>query len=393
MAKLLKRGTSRPSEDSDSEQPLGEAGFRVGDGRKTYATVAAAVNDMLEGGLLTEQPTSGVSRRAESTRAALDEDSGRPGEPPDEVEDPTPDDEDGSEPESDAEVDEQSDDQAPDEPAEDEDEDGPRTRERIPEGFEVELAPGQKVSLKELKEGYLRQKDYTSKTQEAAEIRRHALESRQQSDQVRIEYASKLDLVNRALFSVYEERPQEYWEQLRQKDATRYMLEKDAEREQREKMTAIINEHRSEIQRFHEEDGRRRAERLELSRKALAKEVPAWSNPQKLQQGTQRLRNKAVELYGFPDEDLNGIIDHRVVLVLRDAVRYREAMAKGTAPQPAQSATRQTVGRPVPFVGNKRGNGLDQRKALKKFANSKGHFANPEAAVSYLLERDRRHEE
>ena len=397
MAKLLSRRNSRPTEDSDDEQPLGDSGFRVGDGRKTYATVAAAVADMLDGdGLLTEQPTPGVSRRAEpgrAARAANGEDSDEPEEPADEREPSPPDDDDASEPDSDEEAPEQSDaDQAEGQPDEDEDEDKP-SRDRIPEGYEVELAPGHKVSIKELREGYLRQKDYTQKSQEAAEIRRHALETRQYSDQVRTEYASKLDLINRALFSVYEERPPEYWEQLRQKDVSRYMLEKEGEREQREKMNAIVGEHQAEIQRFHAEAQRRHSERLAESRKVLAKEVPAWMDPRKLQQGTQRLRTKAIEYYGFPDGDLDGIVDHRVVLVLRDAIRYREALAKGTSPAKSASAPRQqTVSRPVPFI-SKRGNGLDQKKALKKFANSDGHFDNPEAAVNFLLSRDKRHEE
>ena len=396
MAKLLKRREARSTSDSDEEQPLGDVGFRVGDGRKTYSTVAAAVNDMLEGdGLLglEEQPGPGVSRRAASNGAARNADSEDGREPPEEGDDATPDDEDASEVEAEEGVDEQSDeDQAADEPDEAEDEDRP-ARDRIPEGYEVELAPGQRVSLKELKEGYLRQKDYTQKSQEAAEIRKHALATRQQSDQVRTEYASKLDLINRALFSVYEERPHEYWEQLRQKDATRYMLEKEGEREQREKMSAIVQEHQAEAQRFQGEAQRRHSERLEESRRVLAKEIPAWSNPQKLQQGTQRLRTKAVEYYGFPDADLNGISDYRVVLVLRDAIRFREAMAKGTNPAQSASAPRQqTVSRPVPFVSQKRGNGFGEKKALKKFANQKGHFDNPQAAVDFLLERDKRHE-
>jgi hypothetical protein len=399
LAKLLNQRKSRPPEDSDEEQPLGDGGFRVGDGRKTYPTVAAAVADMLDGdGLLSEeQPVArGVSRRAApdgAARAGDSEDSDGLEEPADEREPSHPEDDDASDDESDEGTREQSDeDQAEGQPDEDEDEDRP-SRDRVPEGFEVELAPGQKVTIKELREGYLRHKDYTQKSQEAAEIRKHALETRQYSDQVRTEYASKLDLINRALFSVYEERPQEYWEQLRQRDVSRYMLEKEGEREQREKMNAIVGEHQAEVQRFHAEAQRRHAERLVESRKVLAQEVPAWADPNKLQQGTQRLRNKAVEYYGFPSSDLDGIVDHRVVLVLRDAIRYREAMQKGTSPAKTAAQPRQTVSRPVPFVSQKRGNGLDQKKALKKFANSEGHFANPEAAVNFLLSRDKRHEE
>jgi hypothetical protein len=399
----LSRRNSRPTEDSDEEQPLGDSGFRVGDGRKTYSTVAAAVADMLDGdGLLgEEQPAArGVSRRAAPDGAAraggsnaTSEDSDGLEEPADEREPSHPEDDDASDDESGEEAPEQSDeDQAEGQPDEDEDEDKP-SRDRVPEGFEVELAPGQKVSIKELREGYLRQRDYTQKSQETAEIRRHALETRQYSDQVRTEYASKLDLINRALFSVYEERPPEYWEQLRQRDVSRYMLEKEGEREQREKMNAIVGEHQAEVQRFHAEAQRRHAERLAESRKVLVKEVPAWADPNKLQQGTQRLRTKAVEYYGFPGSDLDGIVDHRVVLVLRDAIRYREAMQKGTSPAKTASQPRQTASRPVPFVSQKRGNGLDQKKALKRFANSDGHFANPEAAVNFLLSRDKRHEE
>lgn len=391
----------RPKVDSDDLGPVsGANSFRQNDGQLVYNSAADAVDSLLRQGLeqstpAPEQPRSRPRRATiqdsdEEGERPLDEDESLPADP---RSDPPEDDDDESD--SDAEIEDQSDEDDDRDHSDDEDDDEshPPVNERrpIPEAFEVRLDDGSSVPFRELKKGYLRNRDYTVKTQELADDRKKLSDLRQNYDAQRVEYSAKLDLINRALASVYDEKPQAYWDDLRQRDPQRYVLERDADREQRERMGSILNEHNSEIKRSQDEAVARYNERLSESRRKLTEVIPAWKDPEKARADATRMRNKAVEYYGFEQNDLNGISDHRVILVLRDAIRYRDASRKASVEKKkGNSASTVTTSRPVPHRVSKDSTPTRKKhnSLIQKHTDKKGHFPNASAAVSYLLERD-----
>ena len=90
-------------------------------------------------------------------------------------------------------------------------------------------------------------------------------------------------------------------------------------------------------QRVFEQRDKLGAERQEELRKAAVKfeeeqrgklleAVPEWKDPEKLSAGLRDLTAEARKI-GFSDQELSSVVDHRLLLVLRDAVAYRKLQA------------------------------------------------------------------
>lgn len=84
---------------------------------------------------------------------------------------------------------------------------------------EVEVN-GEKIKVKDLKSGYLRQSDYTRKTQELAVARQQA------ESQVRAQYTDHLRTLENALIDHFPQEPN--WQQLAEDNPAQYIAEKEA---------------------------------------------------------------------------------------------------------------------------------------------------------------------
>jgi hypothetical protein len=71
--------------------------------------------------------------------------------------------------------------------------------------------------------------------------------------------------------------------------------------------------------------------------KVLQSRIPEFADPNKAREVTAKIRSTASEAYGFSDQELGGIVDARHVLVLHDAMKWRELQAARTKQAPAAS--------------------------------------------------------
>lgn len=69
--------------------------------------------------------------------------------------------------------------------------------------------------------------------------------------------------------------------------------------------------------------------------KVLQSRIPEFADPNKAREVTAKIRSTASEAYGFSDQELGGIVDARHVLVLHDAMKWRELQAARTQKAPA----------------------------------------------------------
>ena len=69
--------------------------------------------------------------------------------------------------------------------------------------------------------------------------------------------------------------------------------------------------------------------------KVLQSRIPEFADPNKAREITGKIRSTASEAYGFSDQELGGIVDARHVLVLHDAMKWRELQAARTKQAPA----------------------------------------------------------
>lgn len=68
--------------------------------------------------------------------------------------------------------------------------------------------------------------------------------------------------------------------------------------------------------------------------KVLQSRIPEFADANKAREITGKIRNTASEGYGFTDQELSGIVDARQVLVLHDAMKWRELQAARTKKAP-----------------------------------------------------------
>jgi hypothetical protein len=247
-----------------------------------------------------------------------------------------PPEEDEPEPEDDEESDEgdESEDEGDDEgdekdaePVGDEDEDEPEDEEEDADDEEEWDLPdksGEKVKRSEALNGYLRQRDYTRKTQELAE-RRRAFEATQEAVRVeREQYSAKLEALDAHLAQLeggpvdwdklYQENPQEYAVQMARH------TELASKREQVAREYARVQEQQARDYEFA------RQERIRQEREMLLRAVPEWSDEAVRKAEQSELRDYALGL-GFTDEQLDMVQDHKVFVMLRKAMRHDRAEA------------------------------------------------------------------
>lgn len=152
------------------------------------------------------------------------------------------------------------------------------------------------VPLREALAGFQRQAAFTRKTQELAEERAEVATLREQAMSLNASYRQNLELLAGALGSNLTA-PQ------------RATLEGAYQRAQVESEALAEQAYAETVQAEHER---------------LLKAVPEWRDSDVRAEAKGRLLDYALEM-GFDADTLSGISDHRVMLVLRDAERGRQA--------------------------------------------------------------------
>jgi hypothetical protein len=197
------------------------------------------------------------------------------------------------------------------------------------EDFDEIEYEGKKYAVpKELKDAFLRQGDYTRKTQEVAEQRK-ALEEQQASFQ----QAAQLQQANLqayAQLSALDGQLQQYgqvdWQKYSESDpvqAQQAWFQYQALKDQRSNIAGQISQHE---QMTLQQQREMTAKQLEKGKQVLAAEIPNWSADL-----GKELSKVGVDAYGFQPEEMQQVIDPRMVKVLHDAAQYRKIMTKAKA--------------------------------------------------------------
>jgi hypothetical protein len=201
------------------------------------------------------------------------------------------------------------------------------------------------VTLDELRNGYQRQSDYTRKSQALAEQRK-AYESNVQAIQSeRQQYAAALQNMVQNQASQLAQYENINWADLKESDPVEYMEKRLEYQDAKEKIAALQQEQAQVQQQNQAAFQNRINERLQEEAQLLAKALPEYNDPNTNLKG--QLRDYATSL-GFTPQDIDGIIDHRVVMVLHKAMMHDAAISGNpakkikTAPRIVKSGTPQT---------------------------------------------------
>lgn len=219
----------------------------------------------------------------------------------------------------DEDADDDVDDEA-DEETDDSDDDPPTYKVKV-DGEEIE------VTLEEALAGYQRQSAFTKRTQQLAEERKALREQEAEVAQTRQEYLNRLNVVKAVLEGTANE---PNWEQLKKDDPARYAELRLAWQERKDQIASVeaeIERARAEQQAAFE---RMREEVLAAEAEKLEAAIPEWAaDPDTAASEKQKIANFAIQTYGFTNDDLGNVVDHRLVLLLRDAMRFHDLQTKG----------------------------------------------------------------
>lgn len=185
----------------------------------------------------------------------------------------------------------------------------------------------QEVTLDELQAGYRRHADYTRKTQQLAEERNQFQQETQQSQQEREQYKHLVSALGDKLKSMTGDEPD--WQKIAAEDPAGYVQQK-----------AAWDHRQSQIQAADQESDRLRQEDIghqqqnyqqymAQQRTALLNARPELSEPDKAQAFFGNINNYARQEYGFTDQELSTVLDHRFLLMAEKARQFDELQATG----------------------------------------------------------------
>ena len=222
----------------------------------------------------------------------------------------------------------------------------------------------QEVTLDELRNGYSRQQDYTRKTQELAQKRKSFEDQQAELAKKDAIYAQLLPQLEASLNGELENEPD--WAALYESDPIGYVREKDVWDEKRKKLDAA----KAENKRLQDEAMQKQQEQIqkyvEYGHQQLKERIPEWSDVEKSQKEKLAITNYAVNELGFTQDEVNQVIDYRVLLGLRDGMLYRKQMA-ATKKKPTQKAASRVA---RPGTANKPKTATPVKKAKQRLAKS-----------------------
>lgn len=181
------------------------------------------------------------------------------------------------------------------------------------------------VTEDELVKGYMRQSDYTRKTQEAAALRKESEAVQQAVAQERQRYAEALQF-----FESQIPQPAPPAPELLDEDPVEYIRQKDAyDRANAQRQAAAVERQRVEQQTAAEREQAAQALIRQESEK-LAERIPEWREPEQraslVRDIQQEMRDR-----GFSDAEIGQLAYAHHFEVVRDAMAYRKMMAKKPA--------------------------------------------------------------
>jgi len=187
------------------------------------------------------------------------------------------------------------------------------------------------VTLDEALAGYIRQKTFTQRTMALAEERKALQQEYESAQTERSKYGSGLQDLEKVLGALLPAEPD--WDKVRQEHPDQYAAI-HAEYTQRKQILDSVKTERERVQEERQAAlEKARTEMLQNEKTALATAIPEWRDPETYKADQVALAKYATEEYGFTPEELEGVTDHRAVVLLRKAMLYDRATSKG---QPAR---------------------------------------------------------
>ena len=236
--------------------------------------------------------------------------------------------------------------EAPDEQDDDTEGDDPEEKEAAPVAkitFKVKGEDGEEQTIEatpeELAKSYMRQSDYTSKTQALAKRENDAVQFlTQKHDEIRANYLSQAELSRAAVVNMAGIKTEQEMAYLAQSDPAAWV----AENQRQQQINNYLNNLDRQIQGEKQSAKQQAEERdAQFRQKAF---TDSWNELQKDGIDKSKLTKIYGDVnknYGFSNEELGNVYDYRLVRMMKDAAAYRDLQAqKSVVTKKVQEAPR-----------------------------------------------------
>lgn len=195
------------------------------------------------------------------------------------------------------------------------------------DGTEQEI----EVDESELVRGYQRQADYTRKTQELSQREHQAVEIlKAKHDEFAQEYLTKAEASRAAIVQLAGLRSAEEMAQLAQSDPAAWV----AENQRQQSIYGVLSQLDQQIAAERQAIEQRQQQQIQQARAEMFQR--SWAELQKDGVDRDRLAKAyqdVSKVYGFTQEELGQVLDHRQVRVMLDALAYRQLKEQKPAVQ------------------------------------------------------------
>jgi hypothetical protein len=196
------------------------------------------------------------------------------------------------------------------------------------------------VTLDEMKSSYMRQQDYTKKTQAVAEDKKQAIAEQEAAKNERLQYQQQLEQV---LQQQQASQPQEpNWDQLYEADPLEWMKQKEDFRSQKERNLELQQQHYQMRQQQQSENDQQMRTHLSEQHQQLIDAIPEWQDQTVMQAEKAQIREYAKSI-GYSDSEISQVHDQRAVRALRSGMIASSSQAKGKAKLKAASPAIRSV--------------------------------------------------
>jgi hypothetical protein len=198
--------------------------------------------------------------------------------------------------------------------------------------FTVKVAGQElKVTLDELKKGYSRDADYRRKTEELSFEKK---QFQSETEQQRQDYSKRITELNQILAFTQQQLNSE----INNVDLNKLYEEDPVEATKVERQIRLKKEKMMEAaNKLQQEQQRQLSSYIQEQQRILAEKMPEFNDAQKASTTKNNLRN-FLNSYGFKDAEIGQIYDHRIVMLVNDALKYRNV--KNVKPVSAAQASK-----------------------------------------------------
>jgi hypothetical protein len=246
----------------------------------------------------------------------------------------------------------------------------------------------QSVDLKELVSGYQYNKYNTQKSQALAE---EAKQFKEKIDLVGKSYAEKVDSLEKATAYVKSQFLKQYddvnWSLIRQQNPAEYAaLVQDYQMQSAEfdRILEIVSSTKTEeLEKQKKEFKENQQQYFKKQIELTLQKNPEWNDPKALKNALEDLNSFIGEAYGFTPDEFSSINDHRMIEIIKDAMKFRRGIkeAEKKIVQQKPNFQKQT--------SSKRSNVSNLDKLIKRAVTSTGtqkRVAETDAIAQLLID-------